>query len=224
MSKEAITRIAPVGEGLGEADFKTSKVKREANVDYFDELVKQRSVKTEVFEHQKAISERPSPMDEIRELNQKTTALARATPRELSRQADDVIAQIETLKTKLSTPDLELKSSMQTVLKNKLSHIDENLKAAMEKAGLEYVPPDQKTKTLMNPIERFLGLLTHSQEKLETLSGDIKIMADQPNGLSPADMLLIQIKVGQMMQGVELATASLNKALESIKTIMNIQV
>jgi len=44
------------------------------------------------------------------------------------------------------------------------------------------------------------------------------------NQLSPATMLLIQIKVGYIQQEIELFTSMLNKALESTKTIMNVQV
>ena len=219
---EKIEKISKIVEN--ESEIKTPKVAREPNRDYFDELMRQRSVKTEVAEQMKIEGQKLSLMDEVRNLNQKTTELTRATPLELSRQADDVIAQIDTLKHKLETPDLTIKDSMQTVLKTKLDHIDESLKTALSKANLEYTPAEVQKAKLTNPIERFLGLLTHGQEQLQTLTKDIQFMADKPNGYTPADMLLIQVKVTHVQQEIELFTSMLNKALESTKTIMNVQV
>jgi hypothetical protein len=73
-------------------------------------------------------------------------------------------------------------------------------------------------------MERFLGLLTHSQAQLGNLAGDIKGITTMDKELSPATMLLLQVKVGYIQQEIELFTSMLNKALESTKTIMNVQV
>ena len=75
------------------------------------------------------------------------------------------------------------------------------------------------------PIEKFMGLLTHSQGQLETLTQDLKEMATMStNQLNPATMLLVQVKVNHISQQIELFTSLLNKVLESTKTIMNVQV
>ena len=42
--------------------------------------------------------------------------------------------------------------------------------------------------------------------------------------ITPANMLAIQMKMGYVQQQIELFTSLLNKALESTKTIMNVQV
>jgi hypothetical protein len=49
-------------------------------------------------------------------------------------------------------------------------------------------------------------------------------MALQKDQISPASMLAIQIKVGFISQELDFFTGILNKALESTKTIMNVQV
>lgn len=175
------------------------------------------------------ISDKTSLMDEVRSINQKVSAIGGATSTELVDQAHGVIAQIEEVKAKLTTPDLELKGSVQTLLRNKLSHIDENLKIALNRAGLEYSPPQLTTAatgpgTLANPIERFLGLLTHGQYQLQRLANDIQHMSNTPNNINPASMLAIQLKMGYVQQELELFANLLNKSLESIKTIMNVQV
>lgn len=167
-------------------------------------------------------SKRPSLMDEVRELNHKAD-LVRRNPKDLIAQAHEVIGKIDELKDKLSTPNLEIKSSVQTLLRSKLQHIDENLQVALSKAGVEYTPP-AKNAGLTNPIERFLGFLTHAQHSLQTLGSDVESMHLNSKELSPGAMLAIQIKVGYVQQEVEFFTSLLNKALESTKTIMNVQV
>lgn len=221
MALDKIERISKVSKKL-----KAETLPQEPNKDYFDALMRQRKVSTEVVTDVHANKEATkvnSLFDEVRDLSKKADHVTRSSPSELAAQADDVIAQIDTLKNKLETPNLEIKSSVQTVLRDKLTHIDENLKIALDKAGIEYTPP-QKATSLTTPMERFLGLLTHSQSQLATLAGDVHTMALQDQQLSPATMLLIQIKVGYIQQEIELFTSMLNKALESTKTIMNVQV
>lgn len=221
MAIEKIDKIKKLSKKL-----KPQVPPQEPNKDYFDALMRQRSVKTEAVstEHKDKTAKTANNLfDEVRDLNQKVNNFTRSSPQELANQAEDVIAQIDTLKNKLETPNLEIKGSVQTILRNKLGHIDESLKIALDNAGLEYKPPEKPT-SLNAPMDRFLGLLTHSQSQLETLASDVQTMALMDKELSPANMLLIQIKVSYIQQEIELFTSMLNKALESTKTIMNVQV
>lgn len=223
MAVDKIDRIKKVSQQLKERPV------QEPNKDYFESLMRQRRVTVEdnagIATQQKteAKNTEHTLFDEVRELNKKADHATRSSPNELAAQAEDVIAQIDILKDKLETPNLEIKGSVQTLLRNKLNHIDENLKIALDKAGLDYVPPEKPT-SLAKPIERFLGMLTHSQSQLETLAEDVRTMSVMDKELSPASMLLIQIKVSYIQQEIELFTSMLNKALESTKTIMNVQV
>lgn len=166
-----------------------------------------------------------SLMDEVRNLDRQVNMAGRATPESLVAQAHDAIAKIDEIKSKLNTPTLELKGSVQNILRSKLSHIDENLKIALNKAGVEYqAPVNPTTAASQNPIERFLGFLTDGQSKLQSLANDVQVMHLNRKEISPASMLAIQIKVGFITQELEFFTAMLNKALESTKTIMNVQV
>ena len=224
MAIEKIDKLRKIGKKL-----KPQGPVAEPNKDYFESLMRQRRVQTESTQpthtEQKDLAKKTENtiFDEVRELNKKVDFATRSSPGELAAQADDVIAQIDTLKNKLETPNLEIKGSVQTILRNKLSHIDENLKIALDRAGLEYNPPERPT-SLAKPIDKFLGLLTHSQSQLETLAEDVKSMSLMDKEFSPANMLLIQIKVSYIQQEIELFTSMLNKALESTKTIMNVQV
>ena len=228
MALEKIDKIKQISKKL-----KPQAPIHEPNKDYFEALMRQRRVKTEATQNDaqdiaKNKSEKTEKVentlfDEVRNLNKKVNYATRSSPEELAFQAEDVIAQIDTLKTKLETPDLQIKDSVQTVLRKKLNHIDDSLKIALNNAGIEYKPPEKPT-SLNAPMDRFLGLLTHGQDQLEKLAGDVRLMANDENEMSPANMLLIQIKVHQVQQEIELFTSMLNKALESTKTILNVQV
>lgn len=165
-----------------------------------------------------------SLMDEVRNLNHKVDGFTKIKPTQLVAQANEVINHIESIKEKLATPNLEIKPGTQTLLQNKLVHIDENLRVALSKAGVEYNPPVQSESKLVNPMERFLGFLTNGQEQLKTLSHEVELMHLNRKEITPANMLRIQIKVGYIQQEIEFFAAVLNKALESTKTIMNVQV
>lgn len=193
------------------------------NKEHFDSLLsldQQRAptvVKTSAVEH-------TSLMDQINKINNKVDAVSKVTPAELVAQTQEVIKQIETVKAQLATPNLELKNSVQSLMKNKLAHIDESLKVAMNRAGIEYTPQDLGAKSMTNPIERFLGFLTNGQYQLQRLSNDVSMMQMKDGTISPASMLSMQIKVGYITQEIEFFISLLNKALESTKSIMNVQI
>ena len=67
--------------------------------------------------------------------------MSKLSPEAIKAQAKDVISQIDQVKTQLAQTQTEIKPSYQTLLRNRLSHIDDNLKIALNKAGVEYTPP-----------------------------------------------------------------------------------
>ena len=222
ISKVSNTAKAAAAPGIDDVQ----EIKRLApNKEHFDNLTTQNAEKTAAIVPEKVepIS-KPSLMDEVRNLNQKVDRFSKVSPKELVAQADEVINQLGTIKQKLKTPNLDIKPATQSVLQNKLAHIDENLRVALSKAGLEYTPGEHLDNKKVNPIERFLGFLTHAQSQLGSLSGELDSMHLNNKEITPANMLRIQLKVGYITQEVEFFTAVLNKALDSTKTIMNVQV
>jgi hypothetical protein len=167
-----------------------------------------------------------SLMEEVGKLNGQSSKAAHLNPEDLKNQAHGIIAQIEDVKTQLShAQPTDIKSSYHNVLRNRLTHIDDSLKIALSKAGIENQASEKVvSKGTVNPIERFLGMLTNSQYQLEHLNQAIEQLSLTKAELTPADMLALQIKVGFVGQQIELFTSLLNKALESTKTIMNVQV
>jgi len=167
-------------------------------------------------------SKSASLMDEVSKLNKNVSNISSLSPENIKSQAKDVIAQIENVKTQLSQVQTDIKPSYQTLLRNRLTHIDDNLKIALNKAGIEYTQP-QTAPTGNNVVQKFISYLTNSQHQLENLN----LTIDQFNvtgQMTPANMLAIQMKMGYVQQQIELFTSLLNKALESTKTIMNVQV
>lgn len=195
------------------------------NKEKFDNLMQPAKPEKIVQETHLDPSKKTSLMDEVRELNSKEKA-AKVTPAELVAETEKAINKIDDLKAKLSTSDVSVRESAVPILRNKLTHIDESIRIALSHTGSEFPEPAAAPiGPKENVISRFLGLLTDGQYKLQTLSTDIaRIAADKTSNINPAKLLLVQIKVGQIQQQLEFFAAVLNKALESTKTIMNVQV
>lgn len=222
-------------EKISKVEEVTSKTEKAEKVDIldrtsvqegkFDEFLHKQDQSKVVLPVETQAKNRQSLMDEVRDLHTKVEQAGKASAESLAGHARDLIAQIEEVKNKLATSNVEIKGSVQTLLKNKLSHIDENLKIALDKAGVEYAnAPVAASQNLTNPIDRFLGFLTNGQYQLQHLSAQLEHMSTSGEQLSPARMLAVQIKVGYITQELELFYNLLNKALESTKTIMNVQV
>lgn len=161
-------------------------------------------------------------MDEVSKLNKNVAGLSYATPASIQAQAQDAIAKIKEMKTKVSQAQGEIKPSYQTALRNRLSHIDDNLKIALNKAGLEYTPAPATAKAHNAPLNKFFDYLISSEKHLNSLSD---IMSDvNAKDLSPSRMMAIQMKMTTVSQQLELFSNLLNKALEATKTVMNVQV
>lgn len=231
-AEDKIEKIEKIEESARSADGLRDEVENierlPPNKDHFDSLVnnpnEQKPTKRTVVSEQIEPVTKSSLMDEVRNLNLKVDRFSKVNSKDLVAQADEAVKQIETIKNKLKTPDLDLKPATQALLQNKLSHIDENLRVALSKAGLEYTPSTHLENKTVNPVERFLGFLTNGQEQLASLGNEINQMHLNDKEISPANMLRIQMKVGYITQEIEFFTNVLNKALESTKTIMNVQV
>lgn len=169
---------------------------------------------------------RTSLMDTVRDLSLNTHKLSQATNATLVSQTQEAITQIDKIKKSLNDPNASVKKSAQQLLNSKLEHIDESLKVALSKAGIEYVPSAEAAKPSgrINPVERFLSFLTDGQSQLMKLGDELKTMHTKGADVSPVNMLAIQVKVGMIQQELELFSTLLSKGLDSVKTIMNIQV
>lgn len=195
------------------------------NREYFDYLMTQKTNREEHLVANINVDEvkKPSPMEEARRTQARVERADNVSLNELLSQAEKAIEKIDSVKRKLAAPNLELGGSVQNVLRSKLTHIDESLKIALSKVGIDYEPPE-KPKGLISPIQRFLTMLTHGQHQLEGLTAEVARLQEHKEQLSPASLLAVQLKVGLMSQELEFFSSLLNKTLESTKTLMNVQV
>jgi hypothetical protein len=215
MSEEIIGAIGKIG------DEPSKLVKTVPNQDHFEGLMKQAAQPKDPLVVDQT-SSKPSPIEEFQNSSQILDRTQGVTPKDVIEQAHKTIETIDSLKQNLQRPDLQIKSSTESLLNNKLIHIDENLQIALSKVGSEIRP--QEPVGMSQPIERFLGFLSHSQHQLDTLAMDVQRLQEHGSTFSPAMMLAVQTKVGYVQQELEFFTSLLNKALESTKTIMNVQV
>jgi hypothetical protein len=171
-----------------------------------------------------------SPMDEATKMGGRTGHTGKIRPAEIIEQTRSASRRIETIKTRLGGANVDVKPSVQGLLRNKLHHIDRNIQGALDKAGAQesdkMIAKEGEVEMVdgvLNPVHRFLGMLTSGQSSLEQLTGAVERMNKEGNA-SPSALLAIQIKVSRAQHEIELFTSLLNKALESTKTIMNVQV
>lgn len=218
---KGVSKSADMGAADLDASGQVSSTKER-----FDSFMQQESkVDNQLAKPEALVDEvqKPTPMDEVRRLNYKVEAIARASPETIKAKADELVAEIDSIHKKYSQfTQTDIKTSFQTLLKNRLSHIDDTLKIALSKVGLEHISPEsQSTK---NPIVVFLNSLSHGQDQLGRIGDSINQMQAKGINLNPVDMLAIQVNMHQIQQQLEFCTNCLNKALESTKTLMNVQV
>lgn len=220
--EEVIEKVGKITRNKGNNPLADAQQIPEARVEPNREKFEE-SLRTDTSNQARKV-EKNNLLDEVRSLSRQVDNAERATPAELADQSRGVIAQIEEIKHRLSDPNLEIKSDYKRILRNKLEHIDEHLKVALDKAGVQYIPPELIDGTNKTPVERFLNMLTSGQDQLKTLGGDLATIGANNESISPASLLMVQVKVNSIQQELEFFTSLLNKALESTKTIMNVQV
>lgn len=126
------------------------------------------------------------------------------------------------ISTQLNTPNLKLRQSSKYILKNKLASAGAMIRSASSKLGAPEQPPSE-VPSGAGPIQRFLALVTDGQNQLEAAQEQVKALQSKGDALSPADMLLVQIKLNKAQQEIEYSSLLLSKAVDDMKTMMNIQ-
>lgn len=230
MSDEKIEKIEKISRGADSTEAVDVQESSTSNKEQFDALMQQ-ELKTADKPAQQ--SSGVSLMETVRNSHQTDPRVGQATYENLVLQTKEALVKIEAIKKTLETPDISIKASVRNLLQNKLSHIDDGLKIALTKVDAEYNVNDAKNLAeakevsgteRVNPIERFLGFVTDGQYQLAHLGEQLQVMGVTGKELSPTNMLAVQVKMGWIQQELELFSNLLNKSLESIKTIMNIQV
>lgn len=226
MTLDKIDEIKKIGSSKLNANAEAEGL---VDKDHFESLMlqqeQQQKQQKEVMTVEKIESThtKPTLMEQVAELNKKVDQVKKVQPVDIVAQAQDVMSRMSQIQDQLALPGQAIKPAYRNLLKNKLTHINDNLRIALSAAGVENVPPAPQAIS-PNPIDRFLGFLTDGQAQLKSITKEVQYMHLNKNNINAAAMLAVQIKVGFIQQELEFFSSVLNKALESTKTIMNVQV
>lgn len=75
-----------------------------------------------------------------------------------------------------------------------------------------------------SPPMKFLHYLTDSDQRLGVLTAEVSKAAASGEQLTPAKLLAIQMKMNFVSQELEFFTNVLNRSVETVKTLMNVQI
>lgn len=122
----------------------------------------------------------------------------------------------------LNTKNLKLKQSQRYVLRSKLTSANNYLQAANVKMGTQ-TPPLAPHTTGGGIMGKFLNYISDGQSNLMAAQQQLLNLKGKGDALKPADFLAIQIKLAHAQQEIEYASVMLSKAVDDLKTLMNIQ-
>jgi hypothetical protein len=137
-------------------------------------------------------------------------------------QSQNIQDTLGNVQNQLNTPNLKFKKSQANLLNAKLTQANEHLKAANEKMGAN-VPEQTQLPPNSSPLARYLSMVTDGQNKLVEAQTQLKNLNTEGTKMQPADLLLIQIKLAQAQQEMEYSSVLLNKMVDALKQMMNIQ-
>lgn len=155
----------------------------------------------------------------------KATDAQKGTPtvKSIADQATDIKAQIERPRAVLlANENLPIDPKWTTSLTSHIEHVDRGLRDASKiVTGVEVgsgVAPEKP------PMMKFLSYLSEGDKRLSATVDEINALSSKEGRLSPEKLLAVQVKLGFVQQELEFFSAVLNKALESTKTVMNVQI
>jgi hypothetical protein len=165
-------------------------------------------------------------MDLAKKASQEVPKVA-PTPSDLQTQATNLrqrMQKVETGISRIQNEKIDLPTTEVQKMNTFIEHIDQGLRDVTKLTkGVEIGAMKEIDKT-KPPLVRFLSYLTDSDKKLNSFLDEIGGLKIGEQKLSPDVLIAVQIKLGFITQELEFFTATLNKALESTKTVMNVQI
>jgi flagellar hook-basal body complex protein FliE len=148
-------------------------------------------------------------------------------PHSLGAQMQLVQNSMEKIQEQIQNPNLKLKPSQKHLVKNKLQSANKNIQEVASKMGGEiYAAEGMVTKEPpakpAGAFSQFLDYLTDGLTQLESAKQQVALLGQKP-ALSPADFLLMQVKLNKATQELEFTNSLLGNAISGFKQIMNIQ-
>ncbi len=141
----------------------------------------------------------------------------------LTNQINSAQSTMGDLNKQLNYPDLKLKSSQKYLLKNKLTDVNSQLRAANGKMGAQ-IPPEPVATKFHGPLGKFLGYLSDGQAQLESAKNQLQSLKDKGQQLTPGDFLLVQVKMNKAQQELDFSSVLLSNAVQDFKMLMQVQI
>lgn len=121
----------------------------------------------------------------------------------------------------LNTKNLKFKQSQRYLLRSKLKNANSYLNAANAKLGVE--ASEVAPSTGGGILGKFVDYVSQGQSNLIAAQNKLVHLKDKGDHLNPADFIAIQLKLSYAQREIEYASIMLSKAVDDMKTLMNIQ-
>lgn len=125
------------------------------------------------------------------------------------------------MQTQMQTPGLKIRPQEHATLVNHMTQASDALRSANNKLGIDSEPI---TSSSDGPFSKFMSLITDGSKQIATAQDQLTAMSKTPDQLNPAQMLSVQVKIGQAQQQIEFSSILLGKAVDAFKQLMNIQI
>ncbi len=156
------------------------------------------------------------------QVSNKKTAAEAPSMEGLLKQLENADGMLKKFNNILQFPQLKLKEShkrlLNTKLKNAMADIDGAAKASKTKIL-------EKTDTSnMQPVAKFISFVGDGHSQLSEARNNLSEMVKKKKQITPANMLLMQVKIAQAQQEIEFSSILLSKVVEGIRQTLNIQI
>lgn len=178
---------------------------------------------------------KPSPMS-VAQNAQPSMQSGQVSAQNLINNMQQVLSQMQGLKDGLQTPNLKLNPRTRRLLDAKLKRTKDNIQFIHSKVNVGDEEDDslnkQKYALAIGPgdddhkavIGRFLGYLTDGQSQLENAMHSVSNLKSKKDpGLMLENIFSMQVKLYRAQVEIEFSTAVLQKAIDDLKTLMNVQ-
>jgi len=140
----------------------------------------------------------------------------------LTAQVNNAQSTMGDISNQLSTPNLKLKASTKYVVKNKLTDANMTLRSANQKLGAD-LPDETDVTQFQGPLGRFFAYVADGQAQMESAKRQLQSLKDKGQQMTPADFLLVQVKLNKAQQELEFTSVLLSNAVSDLKMLMQIQ-
>ncbi len=181
--------------------------------------------------------QKPSPMT-VAQNSQPSMQAGQVNAENFVANIQQVMQQMQGLQVGLQTPNLKLNARTSRLLDAKLKRANENIQFIHSKAnvgeegdqedesssGLASMPVGDGKDNNKAVILKFVNYLTDGQSQLESaIHGVSHSDGKQSPQMRIKDMFAMQVKLYRAQVEIEFSTAVLQKAIDDLKTLMNVQ-